>query len=135
MPSGKRFDPAKSDKRWMWYAILIAVLSWLGLWGLVQLPITGPTRTLFFVLLLTGITSTAMPPIAYLNARFGRIRDQRTFQARFIRQSIGLGLLIVVLGWLQMRRILTTTLAMILTAVFGLIETFILTREHPTGST
>jgi hypothetical protein len=135
MPSVKQFDPAKSDKRWMWYVFLFAVLSWLGLWTLVQLPVTGPTRVLFFVLLLTGITSTTMPPIAYLNARFGRFRNQRTFRARFIRQSIWLGLLIVVLGWLQMRRILSTTLAMILTAVFALIETFILTREHPQSKT
>jgi len=128
------FDPATSDKRWMWYAILIAVLSWLGLWGLIQLPITGTTRVLWFALLLTGITSTVMPPISYLNARFGRCRDRRTFQARFVRQSIWLGLLIVVLAWLQMHRILTTTLAMILTAVFGLIETFLLTRDQPTSS-
>ena len=126
-----QFDPAKSSKRWMLFVILIAVLSWLGLWGLIQLPVTGPTRTLFFIVLLTGVTSTAMPPIAYLNARFGRCRDQRTFQARFVRQSTWLGLLIVILGWLQMRRILTTTLAMILTAVFFLTETFLLTRERP----
>lgn len=119
----------------MWYVILLAILSWLGLWGLIQLPITGTTRALFFVLLLTGVASTAMPPISYLNARFGRCRDQRTFRARFVRQSVWLGLLIVILGWLQMRRILTTTLAMILTAVFGLLETFILTRESPTSTT
>lgn len=118
----------------MWYVILIAVLSWLGLWGLIQLPVTDTTRALLFILILTGTTSTTMPPIAYLNARFGHCRDRRTFQARFIRQSIWLGLLIVVLAWLQMRRILTTTLAMILTAVFGLIETFLLTREQPTRS-
>ena len=119
----------------MWYVILIAFLSWLGLWGLIQLPVTGPARVLLFVLLFFGITSTAMPPISYLNARFGHCRDRRTFQARFIRQSIWLGLLVVVLGWLQMRRILTTTLAMILAAVFVLIETFILTRERPASST
>ena len=118
----------------MWYVALIAILSWLGLWGLIQLPVTAPTRTLLFVLLLTGTMSTTMPPLAYLNARFGQCRDRRTFQARFIRQSLWLGLLVVVLAWLQMRRILTTTLAMILTAVFGLIETFLLTREQPTQS-
>jgi hypothetical protein len=125
------FDPAKSDKRWMWYVILLAVLSWLGLWGLVHLPVTGATRALLFILLFLGIASTVMPPLSYLNARFGRFRDQRAFQARFVRQSIWLGLLIVVLAWLQMRRILTTTLATILTAVFILIETFLLTRERP----
>jgi hypothetical protein len=126
-----QFDPTKSSKRWMLFVILIAVLSWLGLWGLIQLPVTGPTRTLFFVVLLAGVTSTTMPPVAYLNARFGRCRDQRTFQARFVRQSFWIGLLIVMLGWLQIRRILTTTLAMILTAVFILTETFLLTRERP----
>jgi hypothetical protein len=126
-----QFDPAKSSKRWMLYVILAAFLSWLGLWGLTQLPVTGPTRTLFFIVLLTGVTSTTMPPIAYLNARFGRSCDQRTFRARFVRQSTWLGLLIVILGWLQMRRILTTTLALILTAVFVLTETFLLTRERP----
>jgi hypothetical protein len=128
------FDP-KSDKRWMWTAILIAVLSWLGIWGVIQLPITIPTRSILFVLLFCAITCTAMPPISYLNARFGRCINKRTFQSRFVRQSIWLGLLVVVLAWLQMRRILTTTLAMILTAVFGLIETFLLTREQPTRRT
>jgi hypothetical protein len=121
----------KIDRRWMWAIILIAVLSWLGIWGVIQLPITGPTRAVLFVLLFCGITCTVMVPISYLNARFGRCRDRRTFQSRFVRQSIWLGLLLVVLAWLQMRRILTTTLAMILTAVFGLIETFLLTREQP----
>jgi hypothetical protein len=125
-----KFDP-KSDKRWIWTAILIAVLSWLAIWGVIQLPVTGPTRALLFVLLFCGITCTVMPPISYLNARFGRCLNQRTFRSRFVRQSIWLGLLATVLAWLQMRRILTTTLAMILTAVFGLIETFWLTREQP----
>jgi hypothetical protein len=125
----------KIDKRWMWTVILIAVLSWLGIWGVVQLPITGPTRAIVFVLLFCGVACTSMPPISYLNARFGRCRNRRTFQSRFVRQSIWLGLLVVVLAWLQMRRMLTTTLAMILTAVFGLIETFLLTREQPPRST
>lgn len=129
-----KFDPAQSSKRWMLYAALIAVSSWLGIWGLIHLPVTDLTRVLFFLLLFFAIASTAMPPIAYLNARFGRCRNQRTFQARFIRQSIWLGLLIVVLGWLQMRRILTTTVAMIMAAVFALTETYLLTRERPEGS-
>jgi hypothetical protein len=128
-----QFDPAQSSMRWMLLVAFVALLSWLGLWGVVQLPVTGATRTLFFVLLFCAITSSAMPPIAYLNARFGRCGDRRIFAARFVRQSIWLGLLIVVLGWLQMRRILTTVLAMILIAVFGLTETFLLTRDRPSG--
>ena len=126
-----QFDPAKSDKRWIFGVMFLSILSWLGMWGLVQLPITTPTRALFFVVLFVGIASTVTLPAAYLNARFGRCPDRRTFCARFVRQSIWLGLLIVVLAWLQMRRILTTTLALILTAVFVLTETFLLTRERP----
>jgi hypothetical protein len=126
-----QFDPAKSDKRWMYGVVFLSILSWLALWGLVQLPVTTPTRALFFIVLFGGITSTAMLPVTYLNARFGNCPDRRTFQARFVRQSIWLGLLVVVLAWLQMRRILTTTLALILTAVFVLTETFLLTRERP----
>jgi hypothetical protein len=129
-----KFDPAKSSKRWVPFVVLIALLAWLGLWGLLQLPVTGVTRAVFFVLLFGAITNTSIPPIAYLNARFGRCRDQRTYQARFVRQSIWLGLLTAVLGWLQMRRILTFSLAMILVAVFVLTETFLLTRDRPTGS-
>ena len=129
-----QFDPAKSDKRWMFGVVFLSILSWLALWGLVQLPVTAPTRALFFIVLFGGLTSTSMLPVAYLNARFGRCRDRRTFQARFVRQSIWLGLLIVILAWLQMRRILTTTLALILSAVFILTETFLLTRERPPNS-
>jgi hypothetical protein len=126
-----QFDPAKRDRRWVFGVVFLSILSWLSMWGLVQLPITAPTRALFFVVLFGGIASTATLPVAYLNARFGRCPDRRTFYARFVRQSIWLGLLIVVLAWLQMRRILTATLALILTAVFVLTETFLLTRERP----
>jgi hypothetical protein len=76
-----------------------------------------------------------MPPIAYLNTRFGKCPAQRTYQARFVRQSIWLGLFCVVSGWLQAKRILTATLALILVAVFFLTETFLITRESPSSKT
>ena len=125
----KEYDPANASKQWMFYAVTASVLSWAGLWGMIQLPVTQPTRVVFFFLLFAAVTSTTMPPIAYLNARFGRCRDQRTYQIRYIRQSVWLGLFVVIAGWLQMRRLLTTTLALIVMAVFVLTETFLLTRE------
>jgi hypothetical protein len=131
----KRFDPSQSNKRWLVYVISIALLSWLLLWGLVHLPVTDSTLVLFFVLLFVATVSTTMPFLAYLNARFGQCRTERRFQARFVRQSTWLGILVVVLAWFQTRRILTGMLAMILTAVFALIETFLLTRERPARST
>jgi hypothetical protein len=131
----KRFDPSQSSKRWLVYVISAAILSWLLLWGLVHLPVTDSTLVLFFILLFVATVCTTMPPFAYLNARFGQCRTERAFQARFVRQSTWLGTLVVVLAWFQTRRILTGMLAMILTAVFALIETFLLTREHPARST
>ena len=123
------FDPANTNRQWMFYVVTIGILSWAGLWGVIQLPITQPTRVIFFFLLFVAVTSTVMPPIAYLNARFGRCRKKRTYQTRYIRQSVWLGLFVVIAGWLQMRRLLTATLALILMAVFVLTETFLLSRE------
>jgi hypothetical protein len=125
----EEFDPANTSRQWVFYVVTIGVLSWAGLWGVIQLPITQPTRVIFFFLLFSAVTSTAMPPIAYLNARFGRCRNQRSYQMQYIRQSVWLGLFVVIAGWLQMRRLLTATLALILMAVFMLTETFLLTRE------
>jgi hypothetical protein len=130
-----KFDPAQADKRWMLYAVLVALVAWLALWGLVHLPLTDSSQAIFFALLFVAVTSTVMPPIAYLNIRFGRCPAERTYQARFVRQSIWLGLFCVVTGWLQARRILTTTLAVIVIAVFFLTETFLLTRESPPRKT
>ena len=118
-------------KRWTLYAVLVALLSWLALWGLVHLPVIPVTRGLLFVLLFTGIASTVLPAAAYLNARFGRCKEVRIQRVRFIRQSIWAGLLVAVAAWLQMRRALSLTLAVILIAVFVLTETFLITREAP----
>jgi hypothetical protein len=129
----KQFDPTSQSRRWMLYVVFVALLAWVGLWGLIQLPITNPTKVIFFILLFAAITSTAMPPIAYLNARFGKYRAKQTYQARFVRQSVWLGLVVVIAGWLQMRRQLGATLALILIAVFVLTETFLITRESPSS--
>jgi hypothetical protein len=130
----KKPDPASQDRRWMPYAVLVALLAWAGLWGVIQLPITDASTAIFFVLLFIAITGTAMPPVAYLNARFGQVDSQRVHRVRFIRQSIWMGTFVVIAGWLQTRRILTVTLALILLAVLALTETFLITREAPPTS-
>ena len=126
----EKYDPAAESKRWMLYALSTAALSWAGLWGVVQLPITNASKTVFFGLLFAAIASTAMPAIAYLNIRFGGCRNQRAYRVRFVRQSVWLGLIVVIAGWLQMRRLLDVTLALILVAVFGLTETFLIMRDN-----
>jgi hypothetical protein len=127
-----KFDPNKMDKRWMLYVIFVAVVAWIGWWSIVQLPINDLTTVLFFGLLFIAIASTLMPALAYLNARFGRFHDARIYRLRFVRQSVFIGILVILLAWLQMQRVLSSTLAMILMAVFVLTETFLVTRETPT---
>jgi hypothetical protein len=126
-----KFDASKTSRRWMLYVALVALISWAGLWSAVQLPINDLTKTLFFALLFVSVASSMMPAVAYLNARFGRFHSQRVYYARFVRQSVLAGALVVVIAWLQMRRVLSLTLAWILLAVFVLTETFLITREMP----
>lgn len=127
----KQPERTGQSRRWIVGAVLVALLAWASLWGVVQLPITNPSQVVFFALLFVATASTVMPPIAYLNVRFAQESNPRTWQARFVRQSIWLGLFVVIAGWLQTRRILTVTLAMILMAVLALTETFLITREVP----
>ena len=106
----------------------------MGLWGVVQLPITNASQVVFFALLFIATACTVRPPIAYLTVRFAHRGNLRTQQVRFVRQSIWLGVFVVIAGWLQTRRILTVTLALILMAVLALTETFLITREVPPAS-
>ena len=124
-----KFKPG--NKRWMIYSISIALMSWAGLWSIIQSTVNVITKTLFLFLLFSAITSTIMPAAAYLNTRFGTPSSKRIYQMRFIRQSVWGGLFIVGVAWLQMQRVLGVTLGFILLSVFILIETFLITRESP----
>jgi hypothetical protein len=123
--------PNAKNKRWIPYAVFVATVAWVGLWSVVRLTAPSTTKGLFFFLLFIAVTSTVMPPIAYLNARFGQHRNKRTYRVRFVRQSIWCSAFVLVIAWLQMQRVLSVTLALILMAVFILIETFLITREMP----
>ena len=127
----KKSKPVAESKRWILYVVLIAILSWVGMLSLVQLPVSRTTKTLFFCLLFAAVTTTTMPVIAYLNARFGSLRDPRLYRVRFVRQSIWLGVFAAVAAWLQSRRMLEATLGVILLAVLVLIEAFMITRDNP----
>jgi len=124
-----RFDPIAESKRWMLPMVTGILVSWLGLWGVVQLAVSVTTQILFFAALFCAVTTTVMPAVAYLNARFGRVVERRVYQARFLRQSIWVGLYIGINAWLQMERVLNLMLALVLIAAFVLVETFLITRE------
>lgn len=126
-----KFVPIAEGKRRMPYMVLGIVASWLGMWGVLRLPVNATTKVLFFIALFCVVTTMVMPAAAYLNARFGRCTERRVYQGRFVRQSIWVGLYTGVVAWLQMQRVLNLMLALILIAAFALIETFLITREGP----
>ena len=105
----------------MLYIVFAAIVSWLVLWGVINLPVNSMTKVFFFSLLFFAITSTFMPAVAYLNARFGRFRSARVYRMRFVRQSIQIGVFVIVIAWLQMQRVLNLTTALILVGVFILV--------------
>ena len=129
--TAKKFDPLADNRRWMLYAVFTILASWFGLWSVIQMPVTEPTKVLFYVVLFVAVTSTVTPAVAYLNARFGRLDEQRTYRARFVRESVWVGLCMVLIAWLQMQRVLSLLVALIVIAVFVLVETFLITRESP----
>jgi hypothetical protein len=97
------------------------VTGWGGLAALVlsTLPTVGP-RWLFFFLVVIALTGTALPIMAFLNRRFPSIPVPTP--AIIIRQALWVGVYGATIAWLQIGRVLTPTLAILLAAGLVLIE-------------
>lgn len=102
-------------------AILLFLVGWGGLIALFlyTLPTVGP-RWLFFFLSVLALTGTSLPIIAYLNRRFPS--SPPPSGTAVLRQSLWIGTYFAALAWLQIGRVLTPTLAILLAVGFGLIE-------------
>jgi hypothetical protein len=111
-------------------AVIMAVLSWLGLYWLVtnERPLVGP-RFVFFLLLMTAVASTAIPFVRYLNLRFVPVTRPLPASGVIVRQGVWIGLFVVICAWLQMLRALTLPIAFFLGLALIVIEIFLRTRE------
>jgi hypothetical protein len=106
-------------------AALMALLGWGGLIYLVTRTSPQPyTWLLFLGLLLVTLMLTAFFPLQHLHRRLAK----RT-PARALRQSFWIALFVVSCAWLQMRRVLDWTVALLLAAVFSLLEGYLLSQE------
>lgn len=109
-------------------AITLAVIGWGGLAAVVflTLPTVGP-RWLFFFLGVLALTGSALPAIAFLNRRFPSIPAADA--GIILRQALWVGVYGSMLAWLQIGRVLTGPLALVLAIGLVIIEWLLRLRE------
>ena len=109
-------------------AITLAVIGWGGLVTLVflTLPTVGP-RWLFFFLGVLALTGSALPFLAFLNKRFPSTPPATS--GVILRQSLWVGIYGGTLAWLQIGRVLTLPMALVLAIGLVIIEWLMRLRE------
>lgn len=119
-PPVKAFLPA---------AVILAVIGWGGLIYvfIFTLPTVGP-RWLFFFLSVLAVTGTTLPVIAFLNRRFPSVPPATA--PVVLRQALWMGIYFPTLAWLQIGRVLTLSMALLLLLGFILIEWLLRLRER-----
>ena len=118
-------------------AFILAVLGWGGLlYTVLMTTPSGGTRWLFFFTGVLALTGTSLPIVAFLNRRFPS--SPPTTGAAILRQALWIGIYFPTIAWLQIGRVLTTSLALLLAVGFLLIEWLLRLRERslwrPNGS-
>jgi hypothetical protein len=110
-------------------ALILAITGWIGLAGVIyySLPTVGP-RWLFFFFFVLAITGTFIPLVAYHNSRFPSTPPVGINV--ILRQSLWIGIFIPTLAWLQIARILTIGLAVLLAISLVILEGLLRLRER-----
>ena len=102
-------------------SVVLTLAGWAGILILIQgtLPTLGP-RWLFFFLAVLALSGPSIPVTYYLNQRFPS--DPPVEGVVIVRQALWVGVFGSTVAWLQLGRVLTPALALILAGVFVLIE-------------
>ncbi len=110
--------------------VIFMLVGWAGLFHLVttDVPRIGQ-RWVFFLLLQLAVTGTVLPFIRYLNVRFTPVNADLPPGGVVVRQSLWIGLFVVVCAWLQIPRILNGPIAFLVALAFIVIEIFLRSRE------
>jgi hypothetical protein len=109
--------------------LFLSVVGWggLALLFVYSIPTLGP-RWLFFFLLMLSLSGTALPVVFFLNQRFpSKIPAASNV---IVREALMVGVYGNIAAWLQMGRILTGTLAIIIACGFILIEALLRWSEQ-----
>jgi hypothetical protein len=111
-------------------AVLMIGVGWAGLAYLIttQTPRIGAELWLFFILLHLAVTGTVLPVIRYLNVSLFAGRGIPPGGV-IVRQSVWVGLYVVICAWLQILRALSVPIMFFLASVFLVLEVFLRMRE------
>ena len=94
-------------------AIVLMLMGWGGLYYIfAKTTPSGGTRWAMFFAAVLAITGTVLPAFAYLNRRFPTSPPATTFV--ILRQSLLVGIYFPTLAWLQIGRVLTPMIALLL---------------------
>ena len=112
---------SKFLKAFLPLSIMLTVIGWGGLLIVIRstVPTLGP-RWFFFFLGVLALTGPALPIVYFLNRRFPSKPPVEDMV--ILRQSLWVGVFGSTVAWLQLGRVLTTGMALLLAAVFILIE-------------
>lgn len=110
-------------------ALILALIGWGGLYALINftIPTVGP-RWLFFFLSVLALTGTSLPVVAFLNQRFPT--DPTVSSGVIVREAIWIGVYFPTLTWLQLGRVLTPALILLLAVGLIAIEILLRLRER-----
>jgi hypothetical protein len=102
-------------------SVVLTLAGWIGIWVIIQttLPTIAP-RWLFYFFGVLALTGPAIPITYFLNLRFPSTPPVDGMV--IVRQALWVGVFGSTVAWLQLGRVLTPGLALILAGVFVLIE-------------
>lgn len=105
----------------LWVSLFLGTIGWGGLALLIYmtLPALAP-RWMFFFLLMLALSGTALPVMYFLNRRFPT--DPPVESGAVLREAMWVGVFGSLLAWLQMGRVLTTGLMVVLAVGLILVE-------------
>jgi len=111
------------------FSFIIGISGWAGLVLVVitSLPTLGP-RWLFFFFIVIALTGTILPLIYFLNVRFPS--DPPIGVPVVIRQASWVGVYGGILVWMQLGRILTTSIGVAIAIGLVVVEGLIRMRER-----
>ncbi len=118
-----------SVRSFLFTSFLLMLAGWGGLVAVIfNSSPSGGTRWLLFFTLVLAVTGTVLPLAAFINRRFPSKPPAPA--GAVVRQALWAGIYVATLGWLQLGRVLTPVMALLLAIGLLLIEWLLRLRER-----